>query len=276
MTLLLADVFRFVRSKTLWVGIAITMLLSLYTAISTVAQVDGAALPQFTMTVAGTASEAETVPANATYTGTVGSFALGGGLLPLVTSILVALIVSEGVQGGFDKCLLSSGISRASLIGEQYALSIVLSAFMLALVSLPFAILHMLTPSIFTDSAPIAEVACWWMLAVMHTALYAFAAGLVSILVRQRAAGLLCAMLISSGVVEMLIVSLSENLFKASGLASLLPRSIAEMLSMGADALGLPYLSSVPLFAVALVVYISTTIAIGAFAATVYSKRSIL
>lgn len=276
MMLVFSDAFRIVRSRALWAGAAVIALVSLYTALSVLAQAYGAPFPHFAMTAGSPEGGSETAASIPALTGAIGAAALGGSLLPLVASIVVVLIASEGAQGGFDKCLLSSGVSRISLLREQFVISVLVGASMLAAAALPFAVLYALLPSPPVEPASVAEVAWWCGLVVFHTALYAFVAGLTVLLTRRRLVGLLCAFLVSLGMVEMALVALVEGLSGATWLAELLPRSVAEALSTGAGALHAPYLGSVPLFAVALAAYVVITVAVGFLAVVAYRKRSLV
>lgn len=275
MMLVFSDAFRIVRSRALWVGAALIVLVSLYTALSVLVQAYGAPFPHFAMTAGSPSVGSQTAASTATLTGAIGAAALGGSLLPFVASVVVVLIAAEGAQGGFDKCLLSSGVSRISLLRAQFVSSVLVAFLLLVAAALPFAIMYMLLPSPPAPPASLAEVAGWCTLVVFHTALYAFVAGLTVLLTRRRLAGLLCSFLVSLGVVELALVALVESLSKATWLAELLPRSLAEALSAGAAALPVPYLGAVPLFAVAFCAYVIITLIVGFLAAIVYHKRSL-
>lgn len=271
---LFSDAFRLVRSRALWTGMAFVAFLSLYTAFSLLAQANGTPLPQITMAVVGTEPELEAMSYSTTLTGAIGAFALGAGLLPFVASVVTALFAHDGVRDGFDAYLLSSGISRVSLVREQFASAVLISALIFAANALPYAALYALFPSVLLEHAPITELACWLGLVIIHTSFYAFLTGVVVILTRRRVPGLLCAMFVSLGTIEIMIIALADRVASASSFTDFLPLSIAKAISSGAAALDAPYFASMPLLSVALAVYAVAIVGVGVLATLAYRKRS--
>lgn len=276
MAMLFSDAFRLIRSRALWAGMAFVVLLSLYTAFSLLAQMNGTPLPQFTMAVVGTEPEPEAMLYSTTLTGAIGASALGAGLLPFITSVVMAFFAYDSVKDGFDAYLLSSGISRASLVREQFTSAVLISAVMLAANALPYAALYALFPPVLLEHAPITELACWLGLVIIHTSFYAFLTGVVVILTRRRIPGLLCAVFVSLGAIETMITALVDRVTTVSAFADFLPLSIAKAISSGAVALDTPYFASMPLLPVALAVYVVAIVGVGVLAILAYRKRSMV
>lgn len=278
LTILRADMYRALRSPSLLIALVAVAVLSGYSAFSLFASASGVITPSLILLSPGSGpAVSDGIPS---ITESVGSLGLSGGFLPVVSSLAVTLFVAQGLQSGYYGGLVSAGASRSSLILVTLVVSLASSSALLAACFVPYfagyAVMGILPLSEF-DSGTLFF---WLILADLHVFLYSFLAGCVTVVARRRVAGLVVALVVSTGILEMLLVAALQSMeafeSAAAMLIPLLPDSIVEALCQPSAVLYSQYIGSAALQVVATAVYALLAVSVGGISSALCRKISIL
>ena len=277
LTILRADMYRALRSPFLLTALVAVVILSGYSAFSLFASASGVVTPSLILFSPGSGQTiSDGIPS---ITESVGTLGLSGGFLPAVSSLAVTLFLAQGVQSGYYGGLVSVGASRPSLVLEVLIVSLASSSALLVACFAPYfggyALMGIVPISEFDYSA----LSHWLVLADLHVFLYSFLAGCVTIVARRRVAGVVVALIVSTGILEMFLVTTlrSVEAFEptVSILIPLLPDSIAEAMCQPSAALYNQYVGSASLQFVATAAYSLLTTVVGAISSTLCRRINI-
>lgn len=240
--LLLSDAYRLLRSRVAWVATLCLVLFGVLEAVVFAARSQGGVLllPGFFTIGTDIKDGVEVVE----LTQALGQAFFSGGFLTLVCSLVAAVIATQDFSRGFERNLLSEGVSLGTYLAEKVMVSAALCLFVLLVASGSYWACALLLRSSLTLGRP-EEVLLWLGLAWLHLATYADFAVVVAWASRKRTVGLIAAALLGSGVVGMLLWSvmtaLALALPPAGVLASWLPYCNGQVLGEG-----VAVLSSIP------------------------------
>lgn len=268
MSLWSTDIYRARHSVILWTGIIFACIFVAIGTISYVMQLSGISTPSFVLTN-GESSHIEAA-ADAPITQLIGYQTIAGNFLPLVCSLALVVFFFENISSGFYASVVSYGISRSAIIIECMAFCIVY-------ITITFATCCAIAMVIFTCAgipfhvhATATQTLIWFVLCILHIATYTCIACTIAILTQKRSIGIAATIIISSGILEMIIIGLAQPAITAKAasasssaaiLPALLPKQIALSLCVDPSALFSAY-ASLPIY-----VYTAAMISYGAILA---------
>lgn len=263
-----ADLYRAVRTPGLLVASVVVLLASCYGAFSLGASILAGFTPGLVLLTPGSGLAAPDVAPS--LTGAVGATCLSGGLVPVVSSVLAACFLYQGLASGCLGGLVASGAKRGGLVAEAFAISLVTSALLLVVGSIPYLVCYGLGWIHAPCQTTVAAGAAWFILSSLHITLYSFLSGCLTLLMRRLWAGVASAVVLSSGAMDMLLSVLLGNAARAFPVAKtirmLLPDSLADSLCASPLNLAAEYAGVTSLLAAAIVVYLVliAVVAVGA------------
>lgn len=223
--LLKSDLYRLVHGKMLWVALACLVALA---ASSGWFVWFGTTLPDVSTT-----SELAWDSRTHTYA----QLLIEGGLLPLIVSIVVALLFAGDYETGFAKSVFAGRLHRAPYFAERLVLCALLcAAFLFAgmlVADASFAVFG----SAYQRVETVGEYWTWVGLAWLEATAYAIMTALVAWLTRSKAAAVAFAVVVSFGLAYWIVALVASALQPAApalvDLVSWLPTSSAHLLGSG-------------------------------------------
>lgn len=199
--------------------------------------------------------------------------ALTGGLLGILSGLVVGLFVMGDFASGFAKVILSSRKSRAGYYAEKLVLSALISAVYVIAAIAFIGIVNAIAGFTYNPGESAGELVLWALLTWLVLTAYNFIVAVIAWLSRSKVATVLAAVFVSSTVIESFIleiITFASSFFPLLEKATwLFPASCIKLLGQGSAGLldsqaGLlfPFLSPAVQITLICAVYIAVFIAL--------------
>lgn len=230
--LLKSDLYRLVHGKMLWVALGCLVVLA----------AGSGWFVWFGTTLPGASTTSELAWDSRTHT--YAQLLIEGGVLPIIVSIVVALLFAGDYETGFAKSVFAGRPRRAPYFVERLALcGLLCAAFLLAgafVADASFAVFG----SAYQRVETVGEYWTWLGLAWLEAVAYVLMTALVAWSTRSKAAAVVFAVAIPLGLPYWIVALAASSLQPAvpvlADLASWLPTSSAHLLGSGGVGLFAP------------------------------------
>ena len=253
------DFYRLVRSKSLWIMLAIMVVCAAIT-MGTVAYMlspgfaeamqnagnaaanTGLRIGVSTPTGSSTdltqlgqeAAQMQAVFSGLTPMALVGQVFINGGALATIFVIFIAIFFAAEFENGFAKNTFTAQPNRGAVLGAR-VIEIVLLAALFVLVCAASILAGAALAGIETVSAPVGDMALWFALVVLVLAAFGMLTALVSWLTRKMAAGIVAGIVAATGMVVAIIGALLSLFPAVSHLTDFTLYSCISSLALGVN-----------------------------------------